>query len=222
MADPIRVVVADDHPMQREAIAIACEGDGQIRIVAQASDGEEALRITRELQPDVLVLDLMLPKMDGFEVARRLARETSKTRILVLSSRDDSEALFTALGAGAAGYLDKAAAVEMLAEAIRGVAAGESRFTPDQQRVVFGRFGDFVRHARDRAGATTRFTDREKEILAYIADGMTTHQMARRLGLSPRTIDSHITNTYAKLDVNSRTQAARRARELGLIPSTGN
>lgn len=222
MASSIQVVVADDHPMHRQAIAIACEDDPDITIVAQASDGEEALRIARELEPDVLVLDLMLPKIDGFEVARRLARETSKTRILVLSSRDDSQALFAALGAGVAGYLDKTAAVEMVAEAIRGVAAGESRFTPDQQRAVFGRFGDFVRAARDRAGATARLTDREKEILAYIAEGMTTHQMARRLRLSPRTIDSHITNTYSKLNVNSRTQAARRARELGLIPSTGN
>lgn len=213
----IRVVLADDYPLVRQTIQIACSDNPRLQIVGQAGDGVKALDLCLELQPDVLVLDLMLPEMDGFEVAERLKQEGSPSKILILTARDDPQGLLRAMRLDVEGYLDKTIAMGNVAGEIEAVARGERRFSSEKQRAAMGEFGDFVRRARDTSQMTSRVTAREREILTMIAEGSTTTQMARRLGLSQRTIESHISNLYAKLGTKNRVQAVIRGRELGFI-----
>jgi DNA-binding NarL/FixJ family response regulator len=213
----IRVVVADDHPMLRQAISIMCETDPGITIVGQAADGEEALTTVLELEPDVLILDLMLPKMDGFQVAREIRKAGLPVRILVVTGRDDSKAVLESMRAAVDGFLDKTSAMETIAEAVRSIAAGERLFSPDQEKRAIVEFGNFVKKARETSRVHNALTDRETEVLQLISLGLTTRQMASRLQVSQRTVESHIKNLYRKLEVRTRVQAVARGEEFGLF-----
>lgn len=206
----VRVAIADDHPMVRAIVASACADHAGLELVAQASTGQAAIAICREHAPDVLVLDLALPDMSGFEVARLVKGECPLTKILVLSARDDAEAVFETLRVQADGYLDKTSDVDTITAAIESVAHGKE-FYSDEQRTLAS---EKLRAVFDLARTALR--ERELEALRLISEGLTTRQMATRMELSEDTVESHIKGLYRKLGVGSRTQATARARELGI------
>jgi DNA-binding NarL/FixJ family response regulator len=214
---PATVFVVDDHTAMRSMIRIACEQTPGLEVVGEAADGATALVQIRELKPDVVVLDLMLPGVSGLDIVRTLRNEGSTTRCLVLTARDDPESLFDAVRADAAGYLDKSTDIPVLVEAIEAVAAGDSIITEGQHQQAARQLGAFVRQTRDSSRAAAMLSGREVEILGLIKEALTTRQMATRLGLSARTVESHISSIYKKLKVRSRVQAVSKAEELGVL-----
>jgi DNA-binding NarL/FixJ family response regulator len=213
----VRVLVVDDHPIVRAMVRLACnERDGLV-VAGEAGDGHGALRLATDLQPDVIVLDIILPGMNGLEVAQQLSLDESTARILILTATDDKSAVFEALRIGVSGYIEKTAAVDEIADAIEAVARGELVFSKELERQAQVQLGEFARKARETARALARLTPRERQVLALLAEGLSTRQIAKRLGLSERTVESHIGNVYQKLDVRTRVQALYRAAGLGLV-----
>ncbi|HYK70032.1 MAG TPA: response regulator transcription factor [Streptosporangiaceae bacterium] len=208
--DPsITVLIADDHPVVRQGLAVLFEVQDDIDLVGQASDGAEAVKLTRELAPDVLLLDLMLPGLDGMGVLARLRADDSRTRVLVLTSAGGSTRPALALQAGAAGFLYKDVDPDALVRAIRSVHDGNTVLAPGAAGLVTGRTGRDVRGV----GA---LTGREREVFTLLADGQSNRQIARRLGVSEKTVKTHVSAVLAKLGVADRTQAALlAARESG-------
>jgi RNA polymerase sigma factor (sigma-70 family) len=213
----VRVLVVDDHPIVRAMVRVACDDRDGLIVVGEAWDGPEALRLAADLQPDIIVLDLILPGMQGLEVAQQLIAGESAARILVLTATDDKSAVFEALRLGVSGYVEKTASVEEIADAIEAVARGELVFSKELERRAQVQLGEFARKARETARALARLTPRERQVLALLAEGLSTRQIAKRLGLSDRTVESHIGNVYQKLDVRTRVQALYRAAGLGLV-----
>jgi len=209
-SDPsITVLIADDHPVVRQGLAVLFEVQDDIDLVGQASDGAEAVKLTRELAPDVLLLDLMLPGLDGMGVLARLRADDSRTRVLVLTSAGGSTRPALALQAGAAGFLYKDVDPDALVRAIRSVHDGNTVLAPGAAGLVTGRTGRDVRGV----GA---LTGREREVFTLLADGQSNRQIARRLGVSEKTVKTHVSAVLAKLGVADRTQAALlAARESG-------
>lgn len=206
---PITVLIADDHPVVRQGLAVLFEVQDDITLVGQASDGAEAVRLTRELAPDVLLLDLMLPGLDGMGVLTRLRADDSRTRVLVLTSASGSGRPALALQAGAAGFLYKDVDPDALVRAIRSVHDGHTVLAPGAAGLVAGRPGRDVRGM----GA---LTSREREVLALLADGQSNREIARTLRVSEKTVKTHVSAVLAKLGVADRTQAALlAARESG-------
>lgn len=217
-ADDTRVVVVEDHPVIRGVIRLACEQAPGLRLVAEVEDGESAIEACRREHPDVLLLDLALPgQLQGLDVARAVRAEHLADRILVLSARADGAAVFESVRAGVDGFLNKTDGVRSIAHALQRVAAGETVFTPAQERAAVSELGRLARRERDAAGAKAMLTDREVEILRYLALGLTVKQVASRLELSPRTVDTHIVKVYRKLGVRNRVQAISRATSLAIV-----
>jgi DNA-binding NarL/FixJ family response regulator len=212
-----RVLIVDDHPMVRDMIRLGCEDRPQIEVVGEAGTGDEALEASERLKPDVVVLDLVMPGFDGFEVIRRLRHERSTARILVVTNRDDAEAALEAVRLGAAGYLLKTSALDELLDAIEAVGRGEQVFTSREDQLAHSRLRQLARRAGAAARANEVLSRRELEVLHLLADGLSTRQMASRLTLSERTIESHISHLYDKLRVRTRVQAVQRAATIGLI-----
>ena len=213
----IRVLLVDDHPMVREMVRIACAARPGLSVVGEASDGFEALRQCRNLSPDVMVLDLFMPGMDGFGVMRRLRTEGSRPHILILTGSEDSADVFESLRLGVDGYLQKTVPLEEITAAIEAVGTGTQVFSVEVERRALAKLGEHARRARDSARTLDGLTGREREVLRLIAEGLSTRQMASRLGLSDRTVETHIGNIYQKLDVRTRVQAVYRAAGLGLV-----
>jgi DNA-binding NarL/FixJ family response regulator len=213
----IRVVVVDDHPVIRDIVRIACNGVPGIEVVGEAEDGESGLELCRALRPDVLVLDLVLPGIDGFEVARALAMEGDGPKVLVISGRTDDEAVFQARRLGLAGFVPKTLFVQNVAEAIEAVARGETVYTDEQERVAIEGLGRMVRRLRETSRLTASLTDRELEVLRLLAQSFSNRQVARRLGISPKTVESHISSLYRKLGAKTRVEAVARALAHGLV-----
>src|SRR5262245_57694089 len=214
----VRVLVVEDHPLLRTVITVACEHTPGLDVVADVEDGESALDACRRQQPDVIVLDLQLAgELQGLDVARRIRDEGMPVRILVLTARTDDEALFECVTAGVDGYLEKTSGVRVIAQALQRVASGERVFTSAQMRGAIAELGRRARQAREVSGARAILSERELEVLQRAALGMTVGQIARRLGISPRTVETHLTNLYRKLGARNRVQAIARASELGLV-----
>jgi len=215
---PARVLIVEDHPVLSSVIRVACEHDPGLEVAGEVEDGESALEACRSESPDVVVLDLSLPgRLQGLDLAARIRAEKLPVRILVLTGRTDDEALFQSLAAGVDGYLEKTAGVRFIADALARVARGERVFTPAQERGAIAELGRRARQAREATGVRSHLTGRELEILEYISLGLTVRQVATRLGLSPRTVETHIAKLYRKLGVRNRVQALSRAASLGLI-----
>jgi DNA-binding NarL/FixJ family response regulator len=212
-----RVLIVDDHPMVRQTVRWACEARPNLEVVGEAIDGAEALAMTADLKPDVIVLDLGLPNIDGLEVARRLRLEEHVPKILVLTGRDDSKDLFESMRVQVEGYLDKSDAFDNIGELIEEVAGGRQLITSAQQQIAISHLGDLIRSARQSSKINAVVTDRELEVIKLIAEALTTHQMATRLGLSERTVESHISKLYKKLDAKNRVEAISKATKLGLL-----
>jgi DNA-binding NarL/FixJ family response regulator len=215
-----RVMVVDDHPMWREAVARDLTEAGH-EVVATAGDGAEAVRRAPAARPDVVVLDLQLPKLSGVEVTRALVAMAHVPRILVLSASGEHEDVLEAVKAGATGYLVKSASREELLSAVARTALGEAVFTPGLAGLVLGEFrrlaagGSGPTAAEDRDGVP-RLTDRETEVLRLVAKGLSYKQIADRLVISHRTVQNHVQNTLNKLQLHNRVELVRYAIEQGI------
>jgi DNA-binding NarL/FixJ family response regulator len=205
----IRVVVADDHRVVRVGLEQLLSTFDDVEAVGLAAGGEEAVALCRELEPDVLLLDLSMPDMDGIEVTGRLRTTTPGTRVVVFTSFSDRERIVRALDAGAIGYLLKDAEPEEIHAAIRAAARGESPLAP---RAAAELLAD--RRARP---ATVELTAREREVLGLVVDGLANKQIARRLGISEKTVKGHLTNLFQRIGVADRTQAALWAERTGAL-----
>ncbi len=219
---PLRVVIIGGHPVIRGVVRLACGGVEGASVVAEASTLAEAAEVVADARPDLLVLDLDLPDGDGIEFLERLADERSTDReppprLLVLSDRDDGASVLEALRLGASGYLTKSDGLRGLTTALRRVATGHRVVPPELEERAVTELGRFARQARERAEIETVLTQREREVLVHLAEGLTTQQIARLLGISARTVETHVGKLYRKLDVSSRVQAVSRAMTLGLI-----
>ena len=214
----VRVLVVEDHPVLRGVVRLACEHTLGLALAGEVATGEEAVELCRSLLPDVIVLDLALPgRVQGLDVARTVRAEGLGARILVLTGRTDEQALFDAIRAGVDGYLEKTAGVRFIADALLRIGAGERVFTPEQERVAVSELGRLARQARESSGVRSSLTERELEILELVSHGLTVKQVASRIGLSPRTVETHISKLYGKLGVRNRVQAVSRAAALGIV-----
>jgi len=205
----IRVVVADDHRVVRVGLEQLLATFEDIEAVGFASGGEEAVALCRELTPDVLLLDLSMPDLDGIEVTDRLRETVPQTRVVVFTSFSDRERIVRALDAGAIGYLLKDAEPEEILAAIRAAARGESPLAP---RAAAELLAD-----RKNRPPTVELTARELEVLRLVVDGLANKQIARRLGISEKTVKGHLTNLFQRIGVADRTQAALWAERSGVL-----
>jgi len=196
----VRVVLADDHALVREGTAELLERAGGIKVVGQAADGAEAVRLVQALRPDVLLLDLAMPGIDGLEVARRARTTSPRTAIVALSAHDEDAYVLAMLEAGASGYLSKTSRGQQVVNAVRAAAAGETVFS--------GAIGaSLARRALGTESTAPTLTPRELDVLRAAARGLANKQIAAELGLSARTVQTHLTRVFAKLGVASRTEA---------------
>jgi two-component system, NarL family, nitrate/nitrite response regulator NarL len=211
-ASRVTVLVADDHPLFREGIARAVRERPDLELVAEVGAGRSALARIRELRPDVAVVDLRLPELDGVAIANAVARDRLPTRVLVLSAFTEPRLIYEAMARGAAGYFSKDADRDAVLDAIAAVARGESRVEPGLQGSLF----DELRvQARDDERPV--LTPRELEILRMIADGLTAPEIGRRLYLATPTVKSHQARIYEKLGVSDRAAAVAEAMRRGLL-----
>ena len=214
----IRILIVDDQALFRESLHALLNLQDHFEVVAEAASGEEALRLVEKLHPDIVLMDVRMPGMDGVECTRRLHLENAGCRVIMLTTFDDDEYVFEALRDGAAGYLLKDAPAEKLYEAIHGAARGESFLQPSITAKVLAEFSRLAKDRRPHPDGTTEpLTPREREILCWIASGATNREIAAHLFITEGTVKNHITDILAKLAVSDRTQAAMKARELGLI-----
>lgn len=213
---PLRVLLADDNATFRSGFRAALSGSEEIALVGEARDGNEALSAAETLQPDVVVMDLGMPELDGIEATRRLVQRSPHIAVLVLTMFDDDESVFAAMRAGARGYLVKGARRQEIVRALAAVGAGEAIFGPGVAR----RISEFLRgHSQLLAVLDDPFpelTDRERQVLEMMASGHNNSVIAQRLSLSPKTVRNHASNIFTKLLVADRAQAIIRAREAGL------
>lgn len=210
-------MVIDDHALMRDVVRAACEREGDLEVVGDAADGRTGLELCRELRPDVVVLDLDMPQMIGLEVARQVKEENPATGILVLTASDDGQSLFDARRIGVDGYLHKNDSVDEIVRSIRAIGRGESTFRPGHERKIQQVLGGMVRQARESRDVADKFTPREIEVLRLISEGLTTRQVSGKLGVSERTVESHISKLYRKLEAKTRVQALATATRLGLL-----
>jgi DNA-binding NarL/FixJ family response regulator len=213
MDSPLRVVLADDHAMVRQGIRQFLEEEPDIAVVAEAADGQEALRLVGQHHPDVAILDVQMPGMTGVEVTREIRSRFPEIRILVLTAYDDDPYVFALLRAGADGYILKSAQAEDLVRALRSVASGQTALSPEIARKVVQQ----VAAPAGAAGQAEPLTDREIEVLRLTARGMTNKEIGRQLDISARTVQGHLANIYGKLGVYSRTEAVTEALRRGWI-----
>ncbi|MEV0609112.1 response regulator transcription factor [Polymorphospora rubra] len=212
----LRVLVADDHPVYRDGLRMMLTSTGTVDVVGAAADGVEAVELAAELRPDVVVMDLQMPRLDGIEATRRVLADAPSTGVLVLTMHDGDESVFAAMLAGARGYLLKGANQDEILRAITAVAGGEVIFGPALAARVSSYFATLATASRADADPFPQLTAREREVLGLIAGGLSNRQIADRLFLSPKTVRNNVSNVFTKLQVADRAQAIVRAREAGL------
>jgi len=210
----IRVLIADDHASFREGLARLLSDEADLEVVAQATNGDEAVSLAADLLPDVAVLDASMPKLNGIEATRQIIAACPATTILILSAYSSESYVLGALEAGAAGYLLKRTRVYRIVEAIRAVHEGETVF----DSLATGRLFQKLASAKERRGNSSQgFSDRELQTLRLAAKGMSNKEIAHALGLSVRTVQNHLVNIFNKLGVGSRTEAVLRAVKQGWL-----
>jgi DNA-binding NarL/FixJ family response regulator len=215
----IRVLLVDDQRLFREALAMLLSVHDDIEVVGGAGDGAEAVELAARLDPDVVLMDLRMPGTDGVTATRRLRAERPRTQVIALTTFDDDTDVFAAIRAGAIGYLLKDASSERLVEAVRAAARGESPLEPAVAAKLVARFAQLA----DEPGRSrpqplvTPLTDRELDVVRLLADGRSNREIAAALFLAEGTVKNHVTGALAKLGARDRTQAALKARDLGLL-----
>lgn len=219
MSEPIRILIVDDQRLMRDGLRILLEMEPDMTVVGEAENGREALAAYAALNPDVVLMDIRMPEMDGVAAIHQLRRQWPDVRVIILTTFDDDEYVFEGLRAGALGYLLKDVSADELADAVRTVAAGDALIDPSVTRKVVA---EFTRLAASRprspsADLPEPLSPREVEILQLVADGLTNREIAERLFLAEGTVKNYVSNILAKIGARDRTQAALRAREMGLV-----
>jgi DNA-binding NarL/FixJ family response regulator len=210
----IRVLVADDHTIVRQGVVSLLEAGGDCNVVAQASDGVEAVEQALATLPDVAVVDIGMPRLSGLEAVRRIRQESPRTRILVLTMHEEEEYVVHLVRAGASGYLVKDSAANELLAAVRALARGHGYFGPYAARVLAEQY----RHPEGAEDPYGTLTTREREVFHLVVDGKTTKEVAKALGISPKTAENHRTRLMEKLDVHNTAELVRYAARRGLLP----
>jgi two-component system, NarL family, nitrate/nitrite response regulator NarL len=207
----VRVLVADDHPVYREGVARAISERAGLELVGVAADGRQAMAGIRELTPDVAVLDVRMPGLSGIDIVAEIGRERIPTRVLLLSAQSDEQLIFDGVSVGASGYLLKDSDRSDICAAVEAIAAGRAVLAPEAQTAL-------AQGVRLRgASQGPAISEREREVLALTADGLSAPQIGARLHLSPATVKSHLQNVYEKLGVSDRAAAVATAIRLGLL-----
>jgi DNA-binding NarL/FixJ family response regulator len=202
------VLIADDHAVVRQGLRMFLALDDELEVVAEAADGEEALRLARQLRPDVVLMDLLMPRMDGIAATAAIRAELPDTEVIALTSVLEDRSVVQAVKAGAIGYLLKDTQAEELCRAIKAAAAGQVQLSPEAAARL-------MREVRAPEGAEP-LTERETEVLRLVAQGLANKEIAHRLGIAEKTVKSHVSAILAKLGVQSRTQAALYAAQIGM------
>jgi DNA-binding NarL/FixJ family response regulator len=215
-AAPIRIVVVDDHAIVREGVRRVFTGSPEFALVAEAGDGETALALAGEHEPDVMLLDLTMPGLSGLEVTARLKQRAPSTRVLILSMHDHPEYVLRAVRAGAHGYVLKDASPEHLRDAVRMVHAGSEYFSPPVAAQLSAALRGEIAVEQRRA-QLDRLTPREREVLAEIASGGSNKEIGAKLGISPRTVETHRESLMKKLRIHTVAGLTRFALEVGLV-----
>jgi DNA-binding NarL/FixJ family response regulator len=220
----VRVLLADDQPLMLVGLAILIGDTDDLEVVGEAGDGREAVRLVRELRPDVVVMDIRMPGMDGIEATRQATAQPDPPKVLVLTTFDDDEYVYGALRAGASGFLLKSMALDAILDAIRVVAAGDALIAPSVTRRLIADFaGTSATPTPDTEPATDSsliagITDREREVLALVGQGLSNTEIAEQLTISAATAKTHVARLFAKLEARDRVHLAIIAFETGLVP----
>ncbi|HWI45252.1 MAG TPA: response regulator transcription factor [Rubrobacter sp.] len=214
MEDTVRVLIAEDHPLFREGMRGRLDRVADVAVVGEAASGEEAVELANKLEPDVILMDIKMPGLNGIEATREIQQANPLIGVLVLTMFEDDDSVFAAMRAGAKGYLLKDSGGEGVVHAIRAVASGEAVFGPGVAERIMGFF------SAPRAAAPQRafpeLTEREEEVLSLVAQGKGNREIARQLFVSLKTVRNHVSNILLKLQVADRAQAVIRARDAGM------
>ena len=205
--DKIRVLIADDHSMVRQGLKQILELEDDIIVIAQASNGSEAVKLAREQKPDIILMDINMPGTNGLQAIKELKQEKNPSKIIVLTIHQDREYLFKTIQMGAEGYVLKDAEPSVLIEAIRNVAGGQSYIQANMTKELVKEFNRVTLHEKDKHDEKS-LTSREIEVLELIAEGMINKEIAKQLYISEKTVKNHVSNIFRKLKVSDRTQAA--------------
>jgi DNA-binding NarL/FixJ family response regulator len=217
--EPLRVLIADDHPTFRDGLRVLLDAAPDLVLVGEAATGQEAEELAASLQPDVILMDIQMPGMNGIEATRAILHASPHIGVLVVTMFEDDNSVFAAMRAGARGYLLKGAKYDEILRAVRAVGGGEAIFSP----AIAARLIRYFADARPSAPPRTfpELSDREREVLALIAQGLRNTEIAGQLYLSEKTVRNHVTNIFSKLQVADRAEAIIRAREAGLGHNSG-
>lgn len=212
----IRILVVDDHTILRAGLRMMLNAQPDMEVIGEAQDGRQALQEAQRLQPDVILMDITMPDVNGIEATRHIKRVLPEVKILMLTMHEHDEYVFQALRAGASGYMLKEAADTELITAIHVIKSGQFYLSPTAQSVVVGDYLQRVRTGEERDSYSC-LTEREREILKLVAEGHTNNQIAERLIISPKTVDTHRTHIMDKLNLHSRAELVKYAMRRGLL-----
>ncbi|MBW3665825.1 MAG: response regulator transcription factor [Actinobacteria bacterium] len=213
----IRVLIADDQELVRSGLRLILEAQPDIEVVGEAEDGMQAVSKAARLHPDVVLMDIRMPKVDGLQATRKLAQAPDGPRVVILTTFDADDHVYEAMRSGASGFLLKDIRPEQLADAVRTVSAGDAMLAPAITRRLIERFVERPRGGWDLPSEFERLTDREAEVLEMMARGRSNHEIADALGIGEATVKTHVNRIFAKLEVRDRVQAVVRAYESGFI-----
>ncbi len=212
----IRILLADDHTILRAGLRMMLNAQPDFEVVGEAQDGRQAIQEAQKLQPDVILMDITMPDMNGIEATRQIKKLLPETKVLVLTMHEHDEYVFQALRAGASGYMLKEAADTDLISALRVIQNGQFYLSPTAQSVMVGDYLQRVRTGEEKDSYSS-LTEREREILKLVAEGYTNNQIAERLIISPKTVDTHRTHVMDKLNLHSRAELVKYAMRRGLL-----